>query len=399
MYNILVVLFISVFSSLCAADALYLTWQNDPTTTMTIQWLSDLTSESDEIEVKKTGDVEWKKVRGTHKALPKKAPHLVHTVEVTNLVPDTRYNFRLPQDTEEHAFRTMPQDNQKPIRFAVGGDAYHDDGRPFEEMVKKIASTSPRFFLLGGDIAYSVKEKREGTDKFDRWLAFLQIWSKYMVDTDGCSIPLIPAIGNHEVVGYYDQTPDKAEFFYSLFACPGPQGYKLLLFGKYMAISLLDTNHTHPIGGEQTAWLHNAMRKSYSYTHRFAIYHVPAYPCVRYFRSKESSAVRRNWVPLFERYSLHAAFENHEHAYKRTYPLVDGSDHPRGVLYFGDGSLGVKPRIPKKAGRTSYLAKTKSRRQFLQVTLTKETRTYEAITPEGEIIDSYTQKVLPPEEF
>ncbi len=392
-------LFLIVASSLTAQDALYLTWQNDPTTTMTIQWLSDLKSESDEVEVQKQGETEWKKVQGTHKALPHDAPHFVHTAEVKDLTPDTRYTFRLPQDQTEYAFRTMPKDNSKPIRFAVGGDAYHDDGKDFEEMAKKIASTAPQFFLLGGDIAYSVKEKRDGIDKFDRWLGFLQIWTRCMKAPDGCLIPLIPAIGNHEVVGYYDRTPDKAQFFYALFACPGPQGYKLLTFGKYMAISILDTNHTHPIAGAQTEWLRDAMRKSYSFTHRFAIYHVPAYPSVRYFRLKESCAVRKHWVPLFERYSLHAAFENHEHCYKRTHPLIDNCEHPKGVLYFGDGSLGVKPRIPKRAGRTSYLAKTKSRRQFLQVTITKDARYYEAIASDGEIIDSYTQKVLPPEEF
>ena len=52
MFNNIVIFFFCCASTLSAADALYLTWQNDPTTTMTIQWLSDLKSESDEVEVK-----------------------------------------------------------------------------------------------------------------------------------------------------------------------------------------------------------------------------------------------------------------------------------------------------------------------------------------------------------
>lgn len=396
--NIILILICSV-SSLTAADALYLTWQNDPTTTMTIQWLSDLKSESDEVELRKQTEENWKKVQGSHKALPYDAPHLIHTTEASTLEPDTLYVFRLPNDKQEHLFRTMPRDLSKPVQFAVGGDAYHDNGGPFEEMTKKVASMNPRFVLLGGDIAYSVKDKRQGNDKFERWMAFLTIWTKCMIAPDGCIIPLVPTIGNHEVMGYYGETPDKAKFFYTLFACPGPQGYKQLLFGKYMSICILDSNHTHPIGGEQTKWLTDAMRTAYSYTHRFAIYHVPAYPSVRYFRMKESCAIRRHWVPLFERYSLHAAFENHEHAYKRTHPLVDGSEHPDGVVYIGDGSWGVRPRTPKKAERTSYLAKTKSCRQFTMVELTNEERRYKAITSDGEVIDSYTQKVQPPEKF
>lgn len=397
--NNIIVFFICCISSLTAADALYLTWQNDPTTTMTIQWLSDCNSQLNTIEIKKQGEQEWKKAQGSHAALPYKAPHLVHTVEATGLEPDSVYVFRLPNDPQEHLFRTMPKDLAKPLQFAVGGDAYHDNGLPFEEMTKQVASKAPRFVLLGGDIAYSVKDKRQGDDKFERWLAFLQAWTKHMKAPDGCIIPILAAIGNHEVMGYYGETPEQAKFFYALFACPGPQGYKQLLFGKYLSICILDSNHTHPIGGEQTAWLADAMRKSYSLTHRFAIYHVPAYPSVRYFRMKESCAIRRHWVPLFERYSLHAAFENHEHAYKRTFELINDSEHPGGVVYIGDGSWGVKPRIPKKAGRTTYLAKTQSCRQFVLVEISNEKRSYQAITDAGEVIDTYSQKVEPPDMF
>ncbi len=399
-------------SSVHAADVLYLTWQNDPTTTMTIQWLSDLKSESDEIELKKQNEKpgekedqkedkaqEWKKIQGSHKVLPYNAPHLVHTVEVTGLAPDSLYSFRLPGETAVNQFRTMPSDLTKPVQFAAGGDAYHGDGDYFDDMTKKVASMNPRFVLLGGDIAYSVSDKRRGNDKIDRWLPFLRSWTKYMKAPDGCIIPIVPAIGNHEVVGYYDQTPEQAKFFYAFFACPGPQGYKQLLFGKYMSICLLDSNHTHPIGGEQTTWLQDALRRSYSCTHRFALYHVPAYPSVRQYGMKESAAIRRHWVPLFERYSMHGVFENHEHAYKRTHPLIDGSEHPDGVVYFGDGSWGVKPRKPKSPWRTTYLAKSKSCRQFIMVELTNETRSYKAISTEGEVIDTYTQKVQPPEKF
>jgi hypothetical protein len=398
--NSILLYFIFGISSLFSADALYLTWQNDPTTTMTIQWLSDLKSTSDELEVKKQGDEAWKKVQGQHKSLPYNAPHLIHTVEATNLEQDTVYCFRLPNEPQEYLFRTMPKDLSTPIRFAVGGDCYYeDDGAQCIETCKKVASKNPRFVLIGGDIAYSVHTKRSNDDKFERWLGFLQGWTRTMKDANGCLIPIIAAIGNHEVIGYYNQTPEQAKFFYTLFACPGPQGYKLLTFGKYLAISILDTNHTHPIHGEQTQWLKDAMRTSYSFTHRFAIYHVPAYPSVRYFGMRESASIRRNWVPLFERYSLHAAFENHEHAYKRTHTLVDGVEHPDGVVYFGDGSFGVKPRTPKKAARTAYLANTKGCRQFLVVDLTNEQRSYQAITPDDEVIDSFTQKVQPAHKF
>ena len=99
---------------------------------------------------------------------------------------------------------------------------------------------------------------------------------------------------------------------------------------------------------------------------------------------------------FFEKYFVNAVFENHDHAYKRTYPLVDGSKDPLGVVYFGDGSWGASLRIPQE-GLSHYLpAKTKSRRQYILVELTEEKRLYQSKTAHGHIIDSYVQEVGKP---
>ena len=186
------------------------------------------------------------------------------------------------------------------MRFAVGGDIYPNELAPFEEMAKKVAQESPRFVMIGGDIAYSVSDKKSRSDDFSRWYTFLQCWTKTMRDQSGCLIPILPAIGNHEVMGYFGQTPEQAKFYYALFSCPGQQGYKALYFGDYLALMLLDSNHTHPIHGAQTEWLQSELRRSLAYTHCFAIYHVPAYPSVRYFRTRESCSIRRHWVPFLK---------------------------------------------------------------------------------------------------
>lgn len=124
-----------------------------------------------------------------------------------------------------------------------------------------------------------------------------------------------------------------------------------------------------------------------------ALYHVPAYPSVRYFRRPISSALRRHWIPLFDQYGLHVAFENHEHAYKRTFPLTDGSVNPKGVVYIGDGAWGVKARQPKKPYRTTYLAKSKKERHYIKVELSETERCYYGIKPGVKTFDEYVQQV------
>ena len=376
--------------------ALYLTWQKDPTTTMTVQWLSTLQDEDDDIEFYEIQkevpkEIPWKMKKGEHSQVPEDHPFLVHKTLIEDLAPDTEYCFRFGKSEKEYRFRTMPKELKAPIVFCAGGDTYNSKFKYLYNTNVQAAKQNPRFVLIGGDIAYAAPALKTQKEDFSRWLLWLKCWSDTMITSDGFLIPLICAIGNHEVKGGFDQTPDEALLFYSFFAMPGPQGYNALHFGSYLGITILDSGHTHPIAGEQSTWLDKELKTQSNLTHRFAIYHVPGYPSVRFFRSTYSSSIRRNWVPLFERHKLHVAFENHDHSYKRTFPLINGDPDPSGVVYIGDGSWGVKPRTPKKASRTLYLAKTACTRQFCRVEISQDYRKFTAITPEGEVIDEYTQ--------
>ena len=109
----------------------------------------------------------------------------------------------------------------------------------------------------------------------------------------------------------------------------------------------MDSGHTHPINGAQTEWLAGVLEARQLVPHKFALYHVPAYPSSRPFNYGISKQIRKNWVPLFDKYKLTAAFENHDHDYKRTHPLLEGKTAPKGVIYLGDGAWGVE--TPRKA--------------------------------------------------
>ncbi len=171
---------------------------------------------------------------------------------------------------------------------------------------------------------------------------------------------------------------------------PGTQGANVIDFGSYMSIFLLDSSHTHPVGGTQTAWLAQALRERKEIPNKFAIYHVPAYPSVHSLSEEVGTEIRKCWVPLFEKYNLTAAFENHEHTYKRTYPLINGKIVEKGVIYIGDGSWAVeKPRRLRRRNNKWYLIKAETTRNFLHVTVTPEGRTVKAINPDtGDMIDT-----------
>src|SRR5262249_15509426 len=149
---------------------------------------------------------------------------------------------------------------------------------------------------------------------------------------------------------------------------PGKPGYNVLDFGNYMSIFLLDSGHTNPVGGKQAEWLAKMMQVRKDTPHKFALYHVPAYPSVHKIDKEIGAEIRKFWVPSFDTYHLTAAFENHEHAYKRTHPLLAGMIVADGVVYVGDGGWGVKnPRAPRRVHEKSYLANALSARHFLVV--------------------------------
>jgi acid phosphatase type 7 len=172
---------------------------------------------------------------------------------------------------------------------------------------------------------------------------------------------------------------------------PGKPGYNVLDFAGYMSIFILDSDHTNPIGGKQAAWLAKTLQEHQNVPHKFALYHVPAYPSVHRLSQDVSAQIRKFWVPSFDAFHLTAAFENHEHSYKRSHLLRGDAIAEDGVLYIGDGGWGVDhPRKPRRTGENWYLAKAISSRNFIVVDVAKDRQTVYAVNDKGEVIDSFS---------
>lgn len=377
----------------------YLTWQRSPETTMSVQWITPPDRTDDEIEYRKLNEQQWKKAIGSHTPMPQEEPYLIHRLELTELEPATIYEFRTGEDGKVFKFQTAPSDPNAPIRFVEGGDLYHGGVDIFEKTCKLAASTNPLFAIIGGDIAYAIPKLGESKKlRNKRWLQFLISWKNTMVTENGLMIPVLPAIGNHDTFGKYGQTPVEAPFFYALFPFPGPQGYNFLDFGKNLTLIFLDTGHTHPIYGDQAHWLYHVLEDHEHFPHKFAVYHVPAWPSIRRSDNKISVQVRLHWVPLFEKFFLSEAFEHHDHAYKRTPPIYKGTiNNEKGTVYLGDGAWGVKKARGSKDFRKKwYLEKTAKERHFYQVTVTGKERKFLAINTDGVIFDTLQQQAGEP---
>lgn len=413
-------------------EALFLTWQNDPTTTMTIDWHTvpgEKVRPPALLYREKDSDREWKKTVGTLHAFPYTS-RTISRVELTGLNPGTMYEFQIGPPASErypfvpsktYAFRTMPDQLDEPIRVAVGGDNGVWTGFPviaYQAMQHDID-----FVALGGDLAYSDGGDRDwrtddegflypyGGEAKSRWIDWFDIVNDQLITEEGRVIPVLTGIGNHEVWRaythrheQYQQTDEWREriapFYYNLFAFPGQPGYAVLDFSDYMSWIFLDSGHSNPVEGEQTAWLEQVLAERTNVSHVYPIYHIASFPTVRNFDSEIQTVMRKKWGSLFEQYNIEVAFENHDHTYKRTYPIRNGEIDPEGVVYMGDGAFGLG-EVFGRGGRgdrihdvddTWYLKRVASDAHFILLTLDSNGARYEAINYTGDVIDRYPEE-------
>jgi len=355
----------SLILSALEPDALYLTWIGDPARSMTVVWQTKENEPLSEVYYRGRGSSEWSLVKGWVQEA-EAVSTWVHVAEIEGLQPDGGYEFRVG-DGEVHWFRTLPEELEREVRIAVGGDAFMTR-EPFVQMCREIAAQDPDFAVVGGDIAYTIWNHRSPQEQGERWTEFFSIWKREMAGEGGRYIPLVPVVGNHDV----SKRKEAGEpLFYSMFPFPERGiSYRALDCGSYLSLVLLDSGHSYPVEGKQTLWLKETLEERAAVPYLMAAYHVAAYPSFYPFDGKVSIQIRENWVPLFEQYGAQAAFEHHNHCYKRAFRLKGGKKDEGGVLYLGDGSWSVPPRRPKEG--LWYIAKAAAVNSYFLVRLGAE---------------------------
>lgn len=368
--------------------SVYLTWREDPTSTMVIHWHSaDAENAIDSVSYAEADVASeasaWVEMGAWSRSMLG-SDRIIHMTALGGLNPATRYAFRFADDGELYYFETLPERLEEQLRFVVGGDS-----APYPlmaDMCREAAAQDPHFAVIGGDIAYGNADPA----LIERWYAWFEWWHNNMIAPDGRLIPVVVGIGNHEVAERYVErgaTYASAPYLFSLFAFPGLPGYNVLDFGDYLSLFMLDTGHVNEIPGRQTKWLRQLLAERQEQDHIIPVYHVPGYPSHRDFDGRLQTEVRTHWVPLFERAGVRMAFENHDHTFKRTHPIRAGEVDETGIIYLGDGAWSVDLREPEAPEDVWYLEKTESRHHVFVVTLEDDSAEVQALDPTGELFD------------
>jgi len=348
-----------------------LTWQGNPSSTMTITWRTDREEGTQILRYAESPDArprKWKTMVANTFTFEETSAWL-HTVELAGLKPGKDYYVVIdhPENPDRFYFRTIPdQRGERDLVILAGGDSRsRRDVR--REMNALAAKENPDFVIFDGDFISTALSEEQWDEWFDDW-------HEQLITSDGRRIPVVPAIGNHEVHGGYLQTRDKAPFYFNRFVAPEPRNYYVLEFGPDMVLVTLDTDHITEVT-QQTEWLDRTLEAYKDKRWKLVQYHVAAWPSVRDFEGELPSKIREHWIPVLEKHDVDLVIEAHDHAYKKTVPIRNNrQDDQNGIIYIGDGGWGAPVRETKNPEDYWWLEEALTLDHFWKITLSRDGR-------------------------
>ena len=374
----------------------------------------------------------------------------VYSVYVENLLPDTMYTF-VGGDRNSHGDREHPDgwwstamnfrthttatnSSASVLTFLSGGDiGLSEQSRRL--MDTSVDGTAPMFALIGGDISYA-NSFPMCVSRWDAWFVQWMEHMQYRYDGTVVTVPILTSIGNHEVGGRHDAAADDAIFYQGFFPhhpddvarddvpYSDRKTYSVHRVNEDVAVMVLDTGHVAD-PSEQVSFISDTL---YGLTGRrygdevparnatgdgqlpyarfvFPLYHVPLYPSVRTVKTINEE-LQELWGGAFEGGGVRLSFENHDHAYKRTYPLRHGAvatNDTTSVVYVGDGAWGATPRevthTPKwyeaATERTGFVL-TCTIQRFYDSTIPNDIQVQVvAVRPDATPIETFYRNMLP----
>jgi len=380
----------------------YFTLPEDPTTSIIINFQSRDQPTEAFVTYSLVGQSELYKVEATwfKFAQLKEVDRYIYWAEVTGLTPGAAYSFT-PSFVTLQGDHIVPHNNYKirtipasgNITFVQGGDMQNDWGGI--ELSKVAASHDPLFVLFGGDIAYA----NSNLYCYRRWDSWFKNWDTYMRTSEGFSVPLSLAIGNHEAGGDRFRTREDVHFYLDYF--PQQLGLQKLppkqrplyhshKISNHTLAIVLDSGLVEPMIGEQSRWLEHQLNKSTA-ANKVATYHYPLYPAVTFekFMSEEE---KQTWVGLFERYNMTVGFENHFHVFKRSKPIRNEQvDLVNGVMYLGDGAWGVDNGITGLNSQSWWIQEAQQTAHVYVVDVSEKQLQVSAYDNNNQIFSTYTK--------
>ena len=368
-------------------DRIVLTWLGEPSTTQAVTWRTDdrVTRPLAELAVAHAGpDLSGvaRELIGTYHALPTPLGWTAHyhTVNFTDLLPNTKYVYRVGDGvnwSEWSHFTTAKQDESE-FTFVYFGDAQNDLKSRWSRVIREAYRDAPRaaFFLHAGDLVNRANRDAEWGD-----------WH-YAGGFIHRSTPCIATPGNHE---YDDDALSK--YWQPGFAFPnnGPDGLKESVYWiDYQCARLISLNSNERVK-DQINWLEDVLKQNQK-PWTILTFHHPMYSSAQ---GRDNPELRALWMPLFDKYKVDLVLQGHDHTYARSRLLtvenvatgVNIQKKEAGTMYVVSVS---GPKMYSLGGRPFVRRAAENTQLYQIVHVGPERLKYEARTATGEKYDGFT---------
>lgn len=260
-----------------------------------------------------------------------------HEVTITGLNPSTTYYYSIGSlnnilaQSNNHYFITSPVVGSKvPTRFWVIGDAgtnTNDQRMVRDAFYNYNGSSHVDGWIMLGDNAYE-----NGLDGEYQNAVFSNMYEATLENT-----ALWPTIGNHEYANNFI-APSKSVDYYSIFSLPknaevggvasGSESYYSYNYANIHFIVLDSYGESRDSTGDMVEWLkQDLLANTQEWT--VAYWHHPPYTKGSHDSDNlllydvELPQIRRQIVPILERFGVDLVLSGHSHSYERSF-LLDG---------------------------------------------------------------------------
>jgi len=338
-----------------------LTYNNDPSTTISIGWIQESGKNATVYYGEKDFGTNYESYNNSQKpdriVKYKGAKHCF--VNLKNLKPNTLYYFIIKDDnstSQRFYFLTIPDNSDERLSIIAGGDS-RTYRAPRQLANRMVAKLQPHFVIFDGD--YTVAGR--GVE----WNNWLDDW-QLTTNKDGRMIPILAVRGNHET----------SKDVYNIFNVPNKKIYFSLNFGGDLFHAIV-LNSEIEISGKQTEWLKKDLSENKSSIWTSATYHKPMRP--HYTKKREGEEQYQNWaIPFFEN-NVRLVVEGDTHMCKATWSIKptqeEGNDEgfvrdENGTVYIGEGTWGAPVR--KSDDQKSWTRDADAISQFKWIFVDKE---------------------------
>jgi uncharacterized protein (TIGR03382 family) len=315
----------------------------------------------------------------------------IHAVALNGLTPGTEYTYVVEAcggQTSPKRFRTAPTPGTRRVHFAAVGDM-GTSGTQQKAVAQSVLAARPELYVTLGDNAYSDGTEAEFQSNFFAPMADLL-----------AEVPMFTSPGNHEYVTNQAQ-PYLDNLYLPTNNPKGSERYYSFDWGHVHFVSL-DSNCAIGLASadrcnlaEMKAWAEQDLAATQQ-PWKVVFFHHPPWSSGQHGSQPK---VRRELVPLFEKYNVDLVLTGHDHNYERSKPMKGdavAAAGARGIPYLVVGSGGASLRnLPGSAPAWSEVRNNKDY-GFLDVVVEEGTLSARMVSPSGTVFDSFTlTKELP----